>query len=37
LDLFAEGRLRHVQPIGGMGKIQLLSGCDKIFQLAKFH
>jgi hypothetical protein len=35
--LFAEGGLRHVQPIGGMGKIQLLGGSDKIFQVAKFH
>jgi DNA-binding XRE family transcriptional regulator len=26
-----------VQPIGGMGKIQLLSGSDKTFQVAKFH
>src|ERR1700730_1722896 len=37
LDLFAEGGLRHVQPISGMGKIQLLSGSDKTFQVAKFH
>jgi hypothetical protein len=37
LDLLAKGRLRHVQPIGSMGEIQLLSGSDKIFQVAKFH
>jgi hypothetical protein len=37
LDLLAKGWLRHVQPIGSMGKIQLLSGSDKIFQVAKFH
>jgi hypothetical protein len=29
--------LRHVQPIGGMSKIQLLSSGDKVFQVAKFH
>jgi hypothetical protein len=29
--------LRHVQPIGSMGKIQFLGGSDKIFQVAKFH
>jgi hypothetical protein len=37
LDLLAKGWLRHVQPIGSMGKIQLLGGGDKIFQVAKFH
>ena len=37
LDLLAEGRLRHVQPIRSMSKIQFLGGSDKIFQVAKFH
>jgi hypothetical protein len=37
LDLLAERRLRHVQSIGGMGKIQLLSGSDKVFEVSKFH
>jgi len=35
--LLAEGRLRHVQPIGSVGKIQLLGSSDKIFKVAKFH
>jgi hypothetical protein len=26
-----------MEPIRGMGKIQLLGGSDKIFQVAKFH
>jgi hypothetical protein len=37
LDLLAKGWLRHVQPIGSVGKIQLLGSSDKIFQVAKFH
>jgi hypothetical protein len=37
LNLFAERRLRHVQSTGRVGKIQLLSSSDKVFQVAKFH
>jgi hypothetical protein len=37
LDLFAEGRLRHMEAVGRMGKIQLLSSSDKVFEVAKFR
>jgi hypothetical protein len=37
LDLFAEGRLRYVQPIRRMGKIQLLGRGDKVFKMSNFH
>ena len=31
VNLLAERRLRNMQPISGMGKVQLLGGSDEVF------
>ena len=33
--MLAEGRLRNVQPIGGVGEIQLLGSGDEVFKTVK--
>jgi hypothetical protein len=37
VDLLAEGRLRNVQPIGGMGEVQLLGGSNELFKMTELH
>src|SRR3984893_16319948 len=37
MDLLAERRLRNVQPIGGVGEVQLLSCSDEVFKMAELH
>jgi hypothetical protein len=29
--------LRNVQPIGGVGEVQLLGGSDEVFKMAELH
>jgi hypothetical protein len=37
VDLLTERRLRNVQPICGMGEVQLLGGSDEVFKMAELH
>lgn len=37
LDCPAEWRLRHVQPLGGVGEAELLSHCNEVPQVTDFH
>ena len=37
VDLLAKRRLRHVQPIGGVGEVQFLCGGDEVLKMAELH
>src|ERR1700746_854030 len=37
VDLLAEGWLRNVQPVGGVGEVQLLGGSDEVFKFSDIH
>jgi hypothetical protein len=37
VNLLAKWRLRNVQPIRGVGEVQLLGGSDEVFEMAELH